>query len=186
MPKLWSFAALFATSLSVVACGQSRTKRLGLPPLTSVKNVDLERYAGTWYEIARYPNRFQEGCTGTTATYSLNNDGTIKVLNQCRKGSLDGPEMSAEGRARTPDPSRSAELEVSFFGPFWGDYWVIQLDPDYRFAVVGQPSRDYLWVLSRTPTMTPKVYAKVLETLATQGYPLEPLQTTLQPSATAD
>ena len=111
--NLYPFIAL---SLALVGCGQSRTKRLGLPPLASVGEVNLERYAGTWYEIASYPNRFQEGCTGTTATYSLNDDGSIKVKNVCREGALDGPEMSAEGRARVPNPDRNAELEVSFLG----------------------------------------------------------------------
>jgi len=175
-----TYRSLLGLLLILVGCGQSRTKRLNLPPLSAVSAVQLERYVGTWYEIASYPNRFQEGCTGTTANYTLKADGTIRVLNQCRKGSLDGPEMSAEGRARVPDASRPAELEVSFFGPFWGDYWVIQLDPEYRYAVVGQPSRDYLWILSRTPTLPDDTYSSILETLAEQQYPVEPLRRTLQ------
>ena len=181
--NLYPFIAL---SLALVGCGQSRTKRLGLPPLASVGEVNLERYAGTWYEIASYPNRFQEGCTGTTATYSLNDDGSIKVKNVCREGALDGPEMSAEGRARVPNSDRNAELEVSFFGPFWGDYWVIQLDPDYRYAVVGQPSRDYLWILSRTPTLPEETYNQILAKLTEQSYPVEPLTRTLQAPLAGD
>ena len=164
-------------------CSKTRTERLGLPPVISVEALDLEQYVGTWYEIASYPQRFQEGCTGTTATYSLKNDGTIAVLNRCRKGSLDGPEVSAQGRVRPANPERSSELEVSFFGPFWGDYWVIDLDPDYRFAVVGQPGRDYLWILSRTPVMDDETYQQILGRLGDQQYPLEPLQRTLQPSS---
>lgn len=184
MPSLLKTSSLLVLGLAIGGCSQSRTKRLNLPPLTAVPSVDLQRYAGTWYEIASYPNRFQEGCTGTTATYSLNADGTIKVLNQCRKDTLDGPEMVAEGRARTPNPTRPAELEVSFFGPFWGDYWVIQLDPDYRYAVVGQPDRDYLWILSRTPTMPAEQYTQILSSLSDQSYPIEPLRRTLQGPST--
>jgi apolipoprotein D and lipocalin family protein len=166
-----------------VACTKTRTARLGLPPLASVNDLDLNRYAGTWYEIASYPQRFQEGCTGTTATYTLNKDGTIGVLNRCRKDGLDGPEVKAEGRARMTDPSDPAKLEVSFFGPFWGDYWVIDLDEDYRFAVIGQPSRDYLWILSRTPTMPAPMYQGILERLTAQHYPLEPLNRTVHAEA---
>ncbi len=175
-----AYASALALLMIMSGCGQSRTKRLNLPPLSAVSEVKLERYVGTWYEIASYPNRFQEGCTGTTANYTLQSDGTIRVVNRCRKGSLDGPEMSAEGRARVPDETRPAELEVSFFGPFWGDYWVIQLDPEYQYAVVGQPSRDYLWILSRTPTVTDATYSSILETLSEQHYPIDPLRRTLQ------
>jgi len=174
LPFLMAFIGAFT-----MACTKTRTARLELPPLTAVSDLDLNRYAGTWYEIASYPQRFQEGCTGTTATYSLNEDGTIGVLNRCRKDSLDGPEVNAEGTARMKDPGKPAELEVSFFGPFWGDYWVIDLDDDYRFAVIGQPSRDYLWILSRTPTMAESVYRGILERLTAKHYPLEPLKRTL-------
>lgn len=173
------FTLFLFIALVGAACSKTRTARLGLPPLAAVSDLDLNRYAGTWYEIASYPQRFQEGCTGTTATYSLNEDGTIGVLNRCRKDALDGPEVKAEGKARMKDPERPAELEVSFFGPFWGDYWVIDLDDDYRFAVIGQPSRDYLWILSRTPTMPEAMYSGILERLAAQHYPLEPLNRTL-------
>lgn len=186
MNRLLNITATVGLSLSIAGCSQSRTKRLKLPPLGAVKYVDIERYTGTWFEIASYPNRFQEGCTGTTATYSLNDDGTIKVMNRCRKDALDGPEMVAEGRARTPNPDRTAELEVSFFGPFWGDYWVIQLDPEYRYAVVGQPGRDYLWILSRTPEMSTETYTEILAKLREQSYPIEPLTRTLQVDPTGE
>ena len=163
-------------------CTPSTTKRLGLPPLTAVDSVDLQRYSGTWYEIASYPNRFQAGCTATTAQYSIQSDGTVKVLNRCRKGGLDGEAVSATGRARTPDPQRPGELQVSFFGPFWGDYWIIQLDPEYQYAVVGQPSRDYLWILSRTPEMSDTLYATITDRLGEQSYPLAPLKRTVHPT----
>ena len=103
-------------------------------------HVDLTRYLGTWYEIASFPQRFQRGCTATKATYSLRADGDIDVVNQCRKGSPTGKEDVAKGRARVVDRVSDAKLEVSFFRPFWGDYWVIDLAPDYSYAVVGHPS----------------------------------------------
>jgi apolipoprotein D and lipocalin family protein len=91
--------------------------------------------------------------TSGPATYTIRGDGDIDVLNRCRKDSLDGKEKSALGRAKVVDRTTNAKLEVSFFRPFWGDYWIIDLDADYRYAVVGHPGREYLWILSRTPTM---------------------------------
>lgn len=164
------------------ACGTTTTERLDLPPLETVPSVDVERYLGTWYEIASFPQRFQEGCTATTATYSLRADGQIDVLNKCRKDSLDGEEKSARGRARVVDAETNARLEVSFFRPFWGDYWIIDLGPDYEFAVVGHPGRDYLWILSRSPQLDPGTYDKILERLQAQGYETSRLQRTEQPT----
>ena len=137
----------------LAGCATTTTERLGLPPLQTVPRVELSRYVGTWYEIANYPQSFQEGCTLTTATYRLQADGDIEVVNRCRIGSPGGEEKSAVGRARVVDTHTNAKLEVSFFRPFWGEYWVIDLDREYRWAVVGHPSRDYLWILSRTPRM---------------------------------
>jgi apolipoprotein D and lipocalin family protein len=171
-----------AVGIALFGCTKTTTERLQLPPLEAVPHVELERYLGTWYEIASYPQRFQEGCTGTTATYTLRSDGEIDVLNKCRKGDLDGPEDVAEGRARVVDRDTNAKLEVSFFGPFWGDYWIIDLGPNYEYAVVGHPSRDYLWILSRTPTLDDEVYHVILTRLEEKGYPLAPLQKTEQPA----
>jgi len=158
--------ALLATG----GCAQTTTERLGLPALQTVAHVDLERYLGTWYEIANYPQKFQKGCTATTATYTLRNDGEIDVLNRCRLERPDGEEKSAEGRARVVDRTTNAKLEVSFFRPFWGDYWIIDLGTDYEYAVVGHPGRDYLWILSRTPTMSEEVYNGIIARLAAVGY----------------
>ena len=169
--------------LGLAGCSKTTTERLQLPPLETVPEVNLERYLGTWYEIASYPQRYQEGCTATTATYTLREDGDIDVLNKCRKGSVDGKEDTAEGRARLADSHTNAKLEVSFFGPFWGDYWIIDLGPDYEHAVVGHPSRDYLWILSRTPTMNEATYEEILNRIKAKGYPLDRLQRTEQASA---
>jgi apolipoprotein D and lipocalin family protein len=166
--------------LVLFGCAPTTTERLRLAELRTVTQVDLGRYLGAWYDIASFPQRFQQGCTGTTATYALRPDGEIDVVNRCRKGSLEGKENSATGRARVIDRTTNAKLEVSFFRPFWGDYWIIDLDPDYQWAVVGHPSRDYLWILCRTPTMDPAVYQGILDRLRAQGYQVERLNRTLQ------
>jgi len=159
-----------ATLATLLGCAPSTTDRLRLPPLRTVERVDLQRYLGTWYEVASFPQRFQRGCTATTATYTLRPDGDIEVLNRCRKGTPDGAEKSALGRARVLDRATNARLEVSFFRPFWGDYWIIDLADDYSYAVVGHPGRDYLWILSRTPTMGAATYEGILARLRQQGY----------------
>ena len=151
-------------------CATSTTARLRLPPLQTVTHVDLSRYLGTWYEIANFPQRFQRGCTATTATYTLRADGDIDVLNRCRKDKVDGEVKSALGRARVVDHSTNAELEVSFFRPFWGDYWIIDLSDDYSHAVVGHPDRDYLWILARKPTMDEATFQSIVTRLQAQGY----------------
>jgi len=151
-------------------------------PLETVPSVDLDRYVGTWYEIASFPQRFQKGCTGTTATYSIREDGSIEVVNRCARDSLDGRITVARGRARVVDRSTNAKLKVSFFWPFWGDYWIIDLGRDYEYAVVGHPNRKYLWILSRTPTMEAAVYDGILERLRAQGYDTSRLSRTLQAS----
>ena len=169
-----------AVTIATSACSRSTTERLNLPPLETVPQVDVKHYLGTWYEIASYPQPFQKGCTHTTATYSLRADGQIEVLNKCRKGSHDGKIHVARGRARVVDHETNAKLEVSFFGPFWGDYWIIDLGPNYEYAVVGHPSRDYLWILSRTPTLQEATYRAVLQRIEEKGYPLERLVKTEQ------
>jgi apolipoprotein D and lipocalin family protein len=152
------------------------------PPLRTVDHVDLKRYTGRWYEIATIPMSFQKGCVGVTADYSLREDGDVDVVNTCRKERLDGEVRTATGKAWSVDPS-NARLEVRFFWPFHGSYWIIDLDPDYRWAVVGHPSRTYLWILSRSPQMDEGTYQAILGRLREQGYDLTPLVQTPQPPA---
>lgn len=166
----------------MAGCTATTTERLNLPALETVASVDLARYAGTWYEIASFPQWFQRGCTATTATYTLRPDGLIDVVNRCRKGSPEGPVASAHGRARVADPETNAKLEVSFFRPFWGDYWIIDLGEDYEYAVVGHPGRDYLWILSRTPSMPDDAYHAIVRRLAARGYDASRLVRTAQPT----
>lgn len=172
-------SALWFAALESVG-GTTTTERLHLPALETVAHVDLERYLGTWYEIASFPQRFQRGCAGTTATYTLRPNGEIEVLNRCRDGSLEGKERSAHGRARIVDRSTNAKLKVSFFRPFWGDYWIIELGPEYEYSVVGHPSRDYLWILARAPTLPETTYQRILEGLRRRGYDTSRLVRTRQ------
>lgn len=147
-------------------------------PVRTVPEVELERYLGKWYEIARFPMFFQRNCVGdVTADYSLREDGRIRVLNRCR---TDKGFDEAEGTARVVEDSGGAKLRVSFFWPFSGDYWVIGLAPDYRWAVVGDPERKYLWILSRTPAMPLEVLEKARQAARDQGYDLGGLRYTEQ------
>jgi len=154
----------------------------GMKPLETVNFVDLNRYVGQWYEIARYPHRFQEGCVGSKATYSLRDDGRISVLNECYDKSFAGKLRSANGKARVVDKETNARLKVSFFWPFTGDYWIIDLGKDYEYAVVGHPNRKYLWILSRTPDMDEDVYQAILARLQKQEYDTAKLIRTAQKS----
>lgn len=158
------------------------------PPLQSVPMLDVQRYLGRWYEIAKFPNRFQRNCVAdTSAEYQLLDDGQIRVINRCRRS--DGKIDEALGVARQPGDSPS-QLKVRFapawlaFLPFvWGDYWVVDLDPDYRLAAVSEPRRDYLWILSRTPRVEPDDYAALLRRLEAMGLDTTRLQMTLQTEA---
>ena len=169
----WAFSFLSSYALS-----QSSSPL----PLVVVDSVDLERYIGTWYEIARLPNRFQNSCVGdVAATYSLTEDGEIKVVNRCRRE--DGTFSEAEGRARRAhEDGPSTKLEVRFapailsFLPFvWGDYWIIDLAPDYSYAVIGEPNREYFWVLGRSPGMDEDTLKDILGRATAQGYNLDHL-----------
>ncbi|WP_237216512.1 lipocalin family protein [Falsiroseomonas oryziterrae] len=156
------------------------------PPVQTVAAVDLTRYAGTWYEIARFPNSFQDGrgrnCVATTATYALRPDGQVAVANRCLDANAGNRETVATATAYAVEGSGNARLRVSFFWPFYGDYWVIGLDPDYRWAAVGAPSREFLWILSRTPQMAAGDYAAAVAAAAAQGFDVARLQPTPQPA----
>ncbi|MCB9865843.1 MAG: lipocalin family protein [Phycisphaerales bacterium] len=151
------------------------------PPLPVVQQVDLARYTGKWYEIARYPNTFERGCTAATADYAQLEDGRIEVVNTCREGSVDGEIKTIRGTARVVDKDTNAKLKVTFFWPFAGDYWILALGDDYQWAVVGEPSRSYLWILSRTPTLDEDVYQDILSRLPALGYDPALLEKTVQP-----
>lgn len=152
-----------------------------LPHLQTVPKVDLNRYLGTWYEIATIPQRFQKGCTAVSATYTLRQDGKISVLNECRKDSLNGKYKAAKGKAWVVDTLSYAKLKVQFFWPFSGDYWIIELDSNYQYAVVGHPNRKYLWILSRSRKMDDSLYNDLMARIKGHGYDLAKIVRTLQP-----
>ena len=173
-----SFIALLLVFFTM-ASGCAHTEKT-LPPLETVPFVDLNRYTGIWYEIARYSNSFQEGCVGSKATYSLRDDGKIDVLNECYDRSFDGGIRTARGRAWVIDKSSKAKLKVSFFWPFSGDYWIIDLGKDYEYAVIGHPKRKYLWILSRTKILHGSVYEEIITRLKEKHYDTKKLMLTPQ------
>lgn len=167
------FSALLSTLfLTVPAVALAQT------PVTSVPSVDLARYSGKWFEIASFPMFFQRNCVAdTTAEYTTAADGSVSVHNRCR---TDSGYDDATGRATVVEGVGNSRLKVSFFWPFKSDYWVLGLDPDYRWAVVGNPNRKYLWVLSRTPQLPPKLMEAALASASAQGFDLTQLRTTAQ------
>lgn len=155
-------------------------------PLSTIAALDVPRYMGTWYEIAKFPNRFQKKCAGfTKATYSTLPGGTLQVANSCR--TADGKTDEAIGAARQVGGAASPKLKVRFAPAFlsfipmvWGDYWVIDLDPGYQLAAVSEPKREYLWILSRTPRVDKAVYDALLARLAAKGLDVGKLELTKQ------
>jgi apolipoprotein D and lipocalin family protein len=134
------------------------------------KSVDLRRYMGRWYEQFRYEASFQKGYEAVTADYALNVDGTVKVINRGLKGGLGGEIKQSTGKAKVADPASNAKLKVSFFGPFYGDYWVLDHDDDYEWSIVGEPSGRYLWALTRVEDPPPAVLHALEERVKSLGY----------------
>lgn len=167
---------LFATALpaSIVSTSASGSDTDDEHPVTTVSQVNLERYAGRWYEIAKISNRFQKQCLrGTTAEYTLRDDGRITVVNRCFN--KDGRLEEAKGVAKINDSTSNAKLKVSFvsffgFRPFWGDYWIIGLDEDYEWAVIGTPDRKYGWVLARMPALDEVTIEEIFTIVERNGY----------------
>lgn len=163
-------------SLAVGACGEQHE-----PEPEVVPQVDLRRYMGLWYEIASIPVSEQEGCVGTTAHYGLMEDGYIEVVNECRDAE-DGELRRATGKAWIDDPEQPAKLRVRFFWPFRGDYWILELDPDYEWALVGTPDRQHAWILARTPAPPETLVNRLVERLRRDDYPVDRLRRTPHPS----
>lgn len=160
-----------------------------LAPLRTIASLDVARYMGTWYEVAKYPNRFQRQCASATqADYVVQANARITVTNRCRDAQ--GQTVQAKGEARQIGPANSPQLEVRFAPAWlsvlpwvWGDYWVIDLDEAYQLVAVSEPQRQYLWILSRTPQVSPIVYDALLRRLEAQGFDVGKLDTTAQPPA---
>ncbi len=148
--------------------------------LQTVLYVDLDKYAGKWYEIASYPQRFQKGCYCTTAVYTLSSKGYVIVENRCNRNSINGKQSYIKGKAFVEKNSGNAKLKVQFFWPFTAKYWIIELAEDYSYAVVSHPNQKYLWILSRTPAMDEALYAQILNRLHEKNFDVTKLQRTIQ------
>lgn len=179
------------TAWLTLASAQAQSTEAPPAPLEAIASLDVARYMGTWYEVAKYPNWFQKRCiANTSASYAVQPNGMLQVLNRCQKE--DGSMSEALGAAKQVGDANSPKLEVRFapawlsFLPFvWGNYWVIDLDPQYQLAAVSEPSRKYLWILSRTQTVEPKAYEALLQRLKQKGFNLDAIeiskQTTVSP-----
>ena len=184
----WLITALCCSLLAWVplASVQAQSSETSPAPLESIAALDVPRYMGTWYEVAKYPNWFQKRCVAnTSATYTIQPNGMLQVLNRCQKE--DGSMSEALGAAKQVGDATSPKLEVRFapawlsFLPFvWGNYWVIDLDPQYQLAAVSEPSRKYLWILSRSKTVEPKAYEALLQRLKQQGFNLDAIEISKQ------
>ncbi|MFN3954921.1 MAG: lipocalin family protein [Pararhodobacter sp.] len=150
-------------------------------PMTVQTDLDIERYQGLWFEIARYPNRFERDCVAVTAEYALREDGQVMVRNSCRKNRFDGPLEVAEGRARVEGPGRLSVNFVRFLPFIRGDYYVLDVTPDYAVAVVGEPSGRFGWILARQPRLAPPVLERALSVLERNGYDISELYYTPHP-----
>ena len=164
--------SLIVLFFGLFSCGDDR-------PLETVSKVSLEKYMGTWYEIGRLPNRFEKDLVCVTANYTLNDDGTVKVTNRGKNTKKDAWQES-EGEAKLPNPEKPGVLKVAFFKPFYGDYYIMELDKNYQYALVGSPSRDYLWILSRTKQLDSKTNRALLELAKAKGFDITQFEMTDQ------
>ncbi|MBN1251149.1 MAG: lipocalin family protein [Bacteroidales bacterium] len=143
--------------------------------IETVKKLEINKFLGTWYEIARFPHSFEKNLVGVTATYSLKKDGIIKVLNQGYKNTLNGELKKAVGKAKVPNADFPGKLKVSFFWIFYADYFVLELDENYKWAIIGSSSPKYLWILSRNSQMDEILYQKLIKKIIERGYNIENL-----------
>jgi len=167
----WVLVPLFFLMFTSTAMSQT---------LQTVPFVDLNKYAGKWYEIASIPQFFQKGCNGTTAEYTVTDKGYVIVENRCNKDSIQGKQTYIKGKAFVVENSGNAKLKVQFFWPFKGKYWIIDLADDYSYAVVGNPNRKALWILSRTPVMSDITYQQIIAGIKEKGFDIAKIVLTNQ------
>jgi len=172
----WGLILVLAFTLAGCVAGP-----VGNPhPPEPTRSVELSAYLGRWYEFARYDSSFERGCEGVTAEYALRPDGDINVLNTCHKGEPSGPVSVAKGRAKRTGDRLGAKLKVSFFGPFYADYWVLDRAEDYSWSIVGEPSGRFLWILTRTAVPSLEVQSRLRERVREFGYDLSLVHFTQQ------
>ncbi|MFD1154441.1 lipocalin family protein [Undibacterium aquatile] len=175
LSALMKYLLVITSVMELAACTSA-----SYPPLPVVSEVKLQRYQGTWYQIALIPNRFQSMCVSdTTAEYVPQGD-SIRVINRCRKA--DRSMEEAIGVAEPVAGSNNAKLRVSFFRPFYGDYWILDLDPGYQWVLVGEPSRKYGWILARTPTLNQETLQQLWKKAESLGYRRQDFQVSPQQS----
>jgi apolipoprotein D and lipocalin family protein len=179
--KLIVAGGLASIAIALAGCTHLLSRHpVGNPSVPQpAKSVDLQGYLGRWYEIARYEQSFQKGCEGVTADYSLRPNGSINVVNRCRKPG--GKSSEARGRAKVVDKTTNAKLKVSFFGPFYGDYWVLDHADDYSWSIVGEPSGRNLWILAREPSPPEGEVTGLVQRARSMGYDTSMLIRTVQP-----
>ncbi len=166
----WLSAALLA--LALLGCSREE-------PLPVAEHVELARFQGHWYEIAKLPRPLQARCTATTADYELASSSELLVKHECHEGGLNGPLNTVFARAVVSDPDVPAKLSLDF-GYAFGDYWILEVGSSYEYAVIGHPTRDYLWILSRTPAIDPELLSAILERARQQHFPVDSLDYTIQ------
>jgi lipocalin len=142
---------------------------------STVKELDLEQYMGTWYEIARFDHSFERGLVGVTASYKLRPDGKITVINAGYKNSFEGEYKTAKGKAKQPNPDEPGKLKVAFFLFFYADYFILELDEEYQWVLIGSSSDKYLWILSRTPQLEQETRDLILKKATERGYETDKL-----------
>lgn len=158
---------LLCTCFGISACGFSKGNTMDTIDNHTVQSLDLNRFMGRWYEIARYDHRFEKEMTHVSATYSLREDAKIEVLNE---GWKDGELKQIKGKAKQPDPNDPGKLKVSFFLWFYADYYVLEIDPDYQYVLIGSSSDKYLWIMSRDKTIPDTLRDELLQKLQARGY----------------
>jgi len=178
----WRSAALSILAVVQAVAVGAAIAQPALAPLRTVERLDVPRYMGTWYEIARFPNRFQAQCASDTrAEYTAQTDGTVRVVNRCRTESAET--IEAAGLARQVGGPDSPKLQVRFapawlswWPAVWGDYWIVDLEPDYQLVAVSEPHREYLWILARSPRVDRARQAAMVKRLAEQGFDVSRLR----------
>jgi len=164
----------FSIFILLISCGNSAKTQTHT--MKTVEKVDLERYMGTWYEIARFPHSFENGLVGVSATYSQKKNGKVEVINQGYKDSLNGKLKRAKGFAKIPDPNVPGRLMVYFFWPFGGEYLILDLDENYQYVLVGNSSKNYLWILCRSKIMDDLIYNNLVTKAESMGFDTSKLE----------
>lgn len=162
--------ALIICISCLIIMGGCRTIKTDNMDFSTIQQLDLERYMGKWYEIARFDHRFERNLVGVTATYEMRPDGKIKVINAGYKNSFDGKYKESTGKAKQPNPDEPGKLKVAFFLFFYADYYIFELDKDYEWALIGSSSDKYLWILSRTPSLDKKTLDQILQNARQRGF----------------